>query len=85
MREVETTRRFKHTNILPVLATFPAGHDIWMVMPYVAGGAVSAILAQRHPDGLPEPAIGGVAAGVLRALAHLHRAGFMHRDIKVPF
>lgn len=82
-REIEMMSRFCHNAILPVLTSFHDGEDMWMLMPYVSGGAVSSILHHRHPTGLQEPAIAAVATGVLSALSCLHQAGVMHRDIKV--
>jgi len=64
-REIEIMSRFCHSNILPVLASFHDGEDMWMVMPYVSGGAVSSILHHRHPAGFQEAAIAAVASGVL--------------------
>lgn len=80
--EVLTQRALHHPNTLPGLAYFDTGDSLYSVMPYIHGGAISDIISQRHPNGLPQAAALTVAYYVLRALDHMHQHGIMHRDIK---
>lgn len=54
--EVLTQRAVRHPNILPGMAYFDTGDSLYSVMPFVNGGAVSDIIAHRHPDVSPRAA-----------------------------
>ena len=53
-----------------------------MVMPFVAGGSLSAILGTKYAEGMEEALIATIARDVLVGLAYLHSNGFSHRDLK---
>ena len=36
-----------HENVLPLHCSFIAGEDLWLVMPYVAGGNLSELLRSQ--------------------------------------
>ena len=54
-----------------------------MVMPFVSGGSLSAILGTKYAEGMEEALIATIARDVLVGLAYLHGNGFSHRDLKV--
>lgn len=54
-----------------------------MVMPFVSGGSLSAILGTKYAEGMEEALITSIARDVLVGLAYLHGNGFSHRDLKV--
>jgi hypothetical protein len=72
----------KHPNLVSLydLKTDPEGR-FWVVMEYVAGEPLSAVLA-RHPQGLAPDLAREWFLGLARAVAHLHDQGVVHRDLK---
>ncbi|PKA55570.1 Mitogen-activated protein kinase kinase kinase ANP1 [Apostasia shenzhenica] len=81
-REVQTMSLIDHPNVLKAYCSFPAGHKLWVVMPYMAGGSCLHIMKFTHPDGFEEPVIATVLREVLKALVYLHGQGHIHRDVK---
>jgi serine/threonine protein kinase len=79
-REAQAAANLSHPNIVPV---FDWGEDdgvYFIVMEYVEGRALSAVL--RDPQKLPPNQIAQIGAGVAAALAFAHRHGVIHRDVK---
>ncbi len=79
-REAQAAANLSHPNIVPV---FDWGEDdgaYFIVMQYVDGRPLSAVL--RDPDPLPPSQIATIGAGVAAALAFAHRHGVIHRDVK---
>lgn len=48
--EVNTMKQLQHPNILPLYASFVEDDQLWMVMPYVAGGAALDIMQRQHSN-----------------------------------
>lgn len=82
-REVHTMTLLGHPNLLKAYCSFTSGRNLWIVMPYMAGGSCLHIMKSEHPDGFEQPVIATLLLGVLKALVHLHAHGFIHRDVKV--
>lgn len=82
LRGIAQCLNLKHPNLVHIydLRTDQQG-DHWLIMEYVEGESLRAIL-DRHPNGVaPELAVqwfGGLAEGV----QHLHDHGIVHRDLK---
>ncbi len=79
-REAQTLVAFHHTNVVSVFSYFEANGTAYLVMAYEDGESLSAILDKRKT--LPEAEIRGWLKPLLSGLAHVHKAGFLHRDIK---
>eukprot|EP01117_Protostelium_nocturnum_P000121 TRINITY_DN101_c0_g2_i1.p1 TRINITY_DN101_c0_g2~~TRINITY_DN101_c0_g2_i1.p1 ORF type:complete len:699 (-),score=259.91 TRINITY_DN101_c0_g2_i1:16-2112(-) len=58
-----------------------AGREIWLVMEYCSGGAVSNII-NKIKRSMTEMEIGIIVEAALMALDYLHSSGKIHRDIK---
>jgi serine/threonine-protein kinase OSR1/STK39 len=43
-------RMYNHPNILPLYCSFVHGQELWMVMPFVAGGSVLHIMKYAYPE-----------------------------------
>lgn len=76
-----------HDNVLKSHCSFVSGHNLWVVMPYMAGGSCLHILKASHPEGFEEMVIATILREVLKGLEYLHNHGHIHRDVKVsePF
>src|SRR5215813_5382419 len=62
------------------LRTDPRG-DHWVVMEYVSGDSLHAVLS-RHAEGLPIELAREWFLALARAVGHLHDHGIVHRDLK---
>src|SRR5215469_11641998 len=79
-REAQAAANLSHPNIVPV---FDWGEDdgaYFIVMEYIDGRPLSAVL--RDPQRLPPGQIAQIGASVAAALAFAHRHGVVHRDVK---
>lgn len=81
-REVQTMFLINHPNLLRAHCSFTTDHNLWVVMPYMAGGSCLHIMKSAYPDGLEEPVIATLLREVLKALVYLHSHGHIHRDVK---
>lgn len=79
--EVMAMRDYKHTNIVEMYGSYLVDDELWVVMEYLSGGALTDIVTNPHTR-MDENQISTVCKSVLRALAYLHANGFIHRDIK---
>ncbi len=80
LREIETTARLRHPNVLPLLDSGVAGGTLYYVMPYVEGASLRQALEREKQ--LPLDEVLRIAREVADALSHAHRHGVVHRDIK---
>ncbi|XP_076910049.1 serine/threonine-protein kinase BLUS1-like [Bidens hawaiensis] len=81
-REVQTMSLINHPNLLRSYCSFTTGHNLWVVMPFMAGGSCLHIMKTSYPEGFEEPVIATVLREVLKALVYLHAHGHIHRDVK---
>lgn len=81
-REVHTMSLIDHPNVLRAHCSFTAGHSLWVVMPYMAGGSCLHIMKTSYPEGFEEPVIATLLRETLKALVYLHAHGHIHRDVK---
>ncbi|HEY8252315.1 MAG TPA: serine/threonine-protein kinase [Burkholderiales bacterium] len=78
--ESRTVATFRHPNIVRVMRFFEANGTAYMVMEFVEGSALGDWIKTRRP--LSEADILPIAVQVLDGLEVVHKAGFLHRDIK---
>lgn len=81
-REVHTMSLTDHPNLLRSYCSFTVGHNLWVVMPYMAGGSCLHIMKSTYPEGFEEPVIATLLRETLKALVYLHAHGHIHRDVK---
>ncbi|KAH6829223.1 Protein kinase superfamily protein [Perilla frutescens var. hirtella] len=81
-REVQTMILIDHPNLLRAHCSFTSGHNLWVVMPYMAGGSCLHIMKSSYPEGFEEPVIATLLRETLKALVYLHHHGLIHRDVK---
>jgi hypothetical protein len=78
-REAQAMARLEHANVVPVFDVGTTGDNVYLVMPYMAGGTLGRWLgAEQRPWRAVLARF--VAAG--RGLAAAHRQGIIHRDFK---
>jgi len=80
INEAQTLVKFRHPNIVQVVAVFEANNTAYMVMEYVKGRTLEDAFRHKKIDG--EEALNGVFYAVLEGLELIHNAGFIHRDVK---
>lgn len=80
VHEGQLLARVRHPNVVTVFGAgeFERRVGIWMEL--VEGRTLEAELAERGP--LPEPEIRSIGLDLCRALAAVHGAGVLHRDVK---
>src|ERR1700727_3203537 len=79
-REAQAAANLSHPNIVPVFDWGEDDSTYFIVMEYVEGRPLSAVL--RDPVPIPPRQIATIGAGVAAALAFAHRHGVIHRDVK---
>jgi serine/threonine protein kinase len=68
-----------HRNIVEYIDTYICGEELWIVMEYVEGGALTDLLSICE---MTEPQIARVCQDCLLSLEYLHKQNRIHRDIK---
>jgi len=79
-REVETMRRVSNAHVAAVLDADINGPSPYVVTRYVPGQTLEAAVRQHGP--LRGGALARLASGLAEALAAIHAAGVVHRDLK---
>ncbi|XP_038705923.1 serine/threonine-protein kinase BLUS1-like isoform X2 [Tripterygium wilfordii] len=81
-REAQTMILVDHPNVLKSHCSFVTDHNLWVVMPFMAGGSCLHILKAAYPDGFEEAVIATILREALKGLEYLHHHGHIHRDVK---
>ena len=79
-REAKATARLSHPNVVRVYDIDQQGDTHFMVMEYVAGRDLKAMVGEQGP--LPLPQAAHYIAQAAMGLQHIHENGLVHRDIK---
>jgi hypothetical protein len=82
LRGMAQCLNLKHPNLVSLhdMRTDAQG-DHWVIMEYIAGEPLSAILT-RHPTGLSQDLARQWFVDLLKAVGYLHDHGIVHRDLK---
>jgi tRNA A-37 threonylcarbamoyl transferase component Bud32 len=80
VREIEIAAKLTHPHILMLIDSGEADGFLYYVMPYVEGESLRVKLAREGE--LPVGETVRMLRDVVDALAHAHRHGVVHRDIK---
>ena len=79
-REVETMRRVRSRFVAEILDADVGGPSPYIVTRYVPGQTLEDVVRKDGP--LRGPALARVAGGLAAAIAAVHAAGVVHRDLK---
>jgi eukaryotic-like serine/threonine-protein kinase len=79
-REAQAAANLSHPNIVPVFDWGEDNGSYFIVMEFVDGKALSAVLRESGPLSPQQTAT--IGANVASALAFAHRHGVVHRDVK---
>src|SRR6266545_4051549 len=80
VREGAVLRRLQHPNIVGILDTFEQAGRYAIVMEYVPGGSLRALLEQARR--LPLDRVLAIGLELADALSRAHHLGVVHRDLK---
>ena len=80
LREARAAAALDHPNIVRVFDLCQEGRLLYLVMEYVEGISLQALIARQGP--LPVAAACHYARQVAFGLQHAHELGFVHRDVK---
>ncbi|MFF7297964.1 protein kinase [Streptomyces sp. NPDC008265] len=79
-REVTASRKVSGAYTAAVIDADPDAPTPWLASVFVAGPSLGAVV--KAVGVLPEEVVRRLAAGLTSALAEIHRAGLVHRDLK---
>src|SRR6202166_4764561 len=79
-REAQAAANLSHPHIVPVFDWGESDSTYFIVMEYVAGEPLSAIIRSEGP--MPPVRAARIASDIASALSYAHRSGVVHRDIK---
>ncbi|MER6319963.1 serine/threonine-protein kinase [Streptomyces sp. NPDC001581] len=79
-REVAASRKVSGAYTAAVIDADPDAPTPWLASVFVAGPSLGAVV--KAVGVLPEDVVRRLAAGLTSALAEIHRAGLVHRDLK---
>lgn len=81
MLEAQTLALFRHPAIVPVFRFFRENGTAYMVMEYQKGDSLASLM-RKHRGEFTEDDLMGLVRPVLEGLAEVHKAGYLHRDVK---
>ncbi len=79
VREAQAAARVRHSNVVDVYDVEREGSALFLVMEYLEGEVLSALLTR---GGVPLHELIGLIVGAMRGVGEAHRQGIVHRDIK---
>jgi tRNA A-37 threonylcarbamoyl transferase component Bud32 len=84
LREARAMARVRHPAIVTIHDVLTVEGDPWIVMEYISGSSLDAIIKGVKASGsrLDEQKIAAIGLRVLRGLCAAHEANVVHRDVK---
>ncbi|MGH7537043.1 MAG: serine/threonine-protein kinase, partial [Gemmatimonadales bacterium] len=79
-REARTAASLSHPHIIPIYAVKETDRILYFVMKFVEGRTLDSII--HEVGSMPVPMVQAILTQAGGALAHAHRRGIVHRDVK---
>ncbi|KAH7333628.1 kinase-like domain-containing protein [Rhizoctonia solani] len=79
VNEILVMKESRHPNIVNFLESYLLRTDLWVVMEYMEGGALTDVIENNT---LAEDQISSICFETCKGLGHLHTQKIIHRDIK---
>ncbi|MCA9081982.1 MAG: protein kinase [Planctomycetaceae bacterium] len=82
LRGVQQCLNLSHPNLVTIFdVRQDADEDHWIIMEYVAGDTLDAVI-RKHPQGMPLELVRKWVTGIVAGVGYLHSRGLVHRDLK---
>lgn len=82
LRGIAQCLNLKHPNLLSIFDVKQNdASEYWVVMEYVSGQTLDAIVAD-NPTGMPPEQVEAILNGIAAGVGYLHDKGIVHRDLK---
>jgi serine/threonine-protein kinase len=78
-REARLASALNHPNICTIFEVGEEGGRAYIAMEWIEGRTLNEVIP---PHGLPPESVARIGAAIAAALAHAHRQGIVHRDLK---
>jgi p21-activated kinase 1 len=78
IKEILVMRTACHVNIINYIDWFLYHNDVWIVMEYMGGGSLRAVIKAYL---MTEGQMAAVSKEIAQGLQYLHKYGIIHRDI----
>ncbi|XP_066425967.1 serine/threonine-protein kinase PAK 3-like [Molothrus aeneus] len=79
VNEIMIMKRYRSSSVVNYLDSYLLGEELWLVMEYMDGGALSDVI---HKTCLSEDHIAAISRECLQGLDFLHSNDVIHRDVK---
>ncbi|XP_054374169.1 serine/threonine-protein kinase PAK 1-like [Molothrus ater] len=79
VNEIMIMKRYRSCSVVNYLDSYLLGEELWLVMEYMDGGALSDVI---HKTCLSEDHIAAISRECLQGLDFLHSNDVIHRDVK---
>jgi serine/threonine protein kinase len=81
LREARAAASRRHPNVVVIFDVVVDAGEPWVIREFVAGPSLAGMLAERGP--LPVQEVAAIGAQVASALAVVHAAGVVHRNVNL--
>ncbi|XP_058679894.1 serine/threonine-protein kinase Pak-like [Ammospiza caudacuta] len=79
INEIMIMKRYRSLSVVNYLDSYLLGEELWLVMEYMDGGALSDVISKTY---LSEVEMAAICRECLRGLDFLHSNHVIHRDVK---
>ena len=81
-REIQILKHIRHPNVVHLLEVIEKPRHIYLVTEHVSGGELFDQVIDNGANAMPEHKARGFMTQLLAGVAHCHKRGVAHRDLK---